>query len=522
MCQCSDMRPGVGLLIVVWVNCGVFWLNSAAPSRFPRPLLSGPDGAFLNSKVPFRCFAISSSAPVMYQLMRNSSSLISTLVDLKGNQTAQFTLKITGASGGSYRCVVTAGGRTRVSNEIKLTIVTPPSGTRVTSDPSPPVAFEGSRVVLSCNVSRGSHLSYTWFFNRREVPHSGNKIVIERASPEHAGRYYCTAWSTVQNTRRFSTSTEVKVTIKAFISKPKISFFLFKDGTKYQANVTCWSLKGSPPVNFSLYVDDRNIETVTATESLAAWFQVDAFPGLDMGEARCRVKTELQEMMSEPVSLEVVPVGGNVKVELTYLYTAKAKLAAATLRCHLSRGTFPHISWLLNGSAVPSESWANPQTPLLLPHFNFYDQRQTLILTKLGPEGSGYYRCRARNSYDDSAPWLESSSVLVQVTDKILNSFLEGTSPTELPPVCPTSPTDIIVVTFSCFFALMLGVGSVFLIKMLEHNQALTSISLENGAAWPQRAEDSPRFTGRPLSPGQGVRLNAGCYKQEPESHAVH
>lgn len=105
-----------------------------------------------------------------------------------------------------------------------------------------------------------------------------------------------------------------------------------------------------------------------------------------------------------------------MKVELTYLYTAKAKLAAARLRCHLSRGTFPHISWLLNGSAVPSESWANPQTPLLLPHFNFYDQRQTLILTKLGPEGSGYYRCRARNSYDDSAPWLESSSVLVQVT----------------------------------------------------------------------------------------------------------
>ncbi|RVE75804.1 hypothetical protein OJAV_G00002100 [Oryzias javanicus] len=401
-----------------------------SPSRFPRPLLSGPDLAFLNSEVAFRCFAISSSAPVMYQLMRNSRSLISTRVDLKGNQTAQFTLKITGASGGSYRCVVTAGGRTRVSNAIKLTIVTPPSGTTVTSDPSPPVAFEGSRIVLSCNVSRGSHLSYTWFFNRREVPHSdttflirGNKIVVERASPQHAGRYYCIVWSTVQNTRRFSTSTEVQVTIKAFISKPKISFFLFKDRTKYQANVTCWSLKGSPPVNFSFYLDDRNIETVTATESLAAWFQVDAFPGLDMGEARCRVKTELQEMMSEPVSLEVVPVGGNVKVELNYLYTAKAKLAAA--------------------------------------------------------------RLRARDSYDDSAPWLESSSVLVQVTDEIIHSFLEGTSPTEPPPECPTSPTDIIVVTFSCFFVLMLGVGSAFLIKMFEHNQALTSISLANGAARP-------------------------------------
>lgn len=102
-----------------------------------------------------------------------------------------------------------------------LVFAAPASGTRVIPDPSPPVAFEGSRIVLSCNASRGSHLSYTWFFNSREVPPStaaylihGNEIIIERATPEHAGGYYCTAWSTVQNTRRFSTSTEVQVTIK--------------------------------------------------------------------------------------------------------------------------------------------------------------------------------------------------------------------------------------------------------------------------------------------------------------------
>ncbi|XP_078800112.1 Fc receptor-like protein 5 isoform X2 [Oryzias latipes] len=473
------MRDCQSLNLLLVLALGSLLIRTSS-SRFPRPLLSGPDMAFLNSKVLFRCFAISSSAPVMYQLLRNGSSLINTRVDLKGNQTAQFALKVTAASGGSYRCVVTAGGRARVSNEIRLTTVTPASGTRVIPDPSPPVAFEGSRIVLSCNASRGSHLSYTWFFNSREVPPStaaylihGNEIIIERATPEHAGGYYCTAWSTVQNTRRFSTSTEVQVTIKAFISKPKISFFLFKDGASYQANVTCWCTRGSPPVNFSLYLDDRNIETVTATESLAAWFRVDAFPGLDMGEARCRVKTELQQLMSEPVSLEVVPVGGNVKVELIYLYTATTKLAAAMLRCHISRGTFPYISWLLNGSTLPSESHANPQTHFLLPHFHIHDQRQTLILSKLDPQDSGYFRCRVRDSYDDSAPWLESSAVLVQVTDKILNSFFEGTSPTDPPRECLPSLTEVIVVTLSCFFVLVLGVGSVSLIKILEHNRGL-------------------------------------------------
>uniref|UniRef100_A0A8C7X7T3 Ig-like domain-containing protein n=1 Tax=Oryzias sinensis TaxID=183150 RepID=A0A8C7X7T3_9TELE len=356
---------------------------------FPRPLLSGPDMAFLNSKVLFRCFAISSSAPVMYQLLRNGSSLINTRVDLKGNQTV-WLLPVS----------------SKDSCPKNLVFAAPASGTRVIPDPSPPVAFEGSRIVLSCNASRGSHLSYTWFFNSREVPPStaaylihGNEIVIERATPEHAGGYYCTAWSTVQNTRRFSTSTEVQVTIKGeyCIDVPPsdkwISFFLFKDGASYQANVTCWCTRGSPPVNFSLYLDDRNIETVTATESLVLFPVISFFS------------------FSHPVS-----VGGNVKVELTYLYTATTKLAAAMLRCHISRGTFPHISWLLNGSTLPSESHAIPQTHFLLPHFHFHDQRQTLILTKLDPQDSGYFRCRVRDSYDDSAPWLESSAVLVQVT----------------------------------------------------------------------------------------------------------
>lgn len=45
--------------------------------------------------------------------------------------------------------------------------------------------------------------------------------------------------------------------------------------------------------------------SVTATEPLAAWFSVPMEPGRDMGVARCRVNTEVQELMSEPMTLEV-------------------------------------------------------------------------------------------------------------------------------------------------------------------------------------------------------------------------
>lgn len=92
----------------------------------------------------------------------------------------------------------------------------------MTSDPSPPVVYQGSCIILSCVVTEGSHLSYAWLFNRKEVAPSnsfffnltGNKLVIKQVTPEHAGNYSCIAWSRVQDANRFSGSTEVQVTVK--------------------------------------------------------------------------------------------------------------------------------------------------------------------------------------------------------------------------------------------------------------------------------------------------------------------
>ena len=103
-----------------------------------------------------------------------------------------------------------------------LSSIVPASNTRVIAEPLPPVVYEGARIVLKCNVTRGSHLSYTWFFNRKKVTSStsplfnltGNELVMEQATPEHGGHYSCMAWSTVQDNTRFSSSSQVKVTVK--------------------------------------------------------------------------------------------------------------------------------------------------------------------------------------------------------------------------------------------------------------------------------------------------------------------
>lgn len=77
-------------------------------------------------------------------------------------------------------------------------------------------------MALSCDAEMGSNLSYSWFFNRKEITSSTslpfhfveNKLLVERVTPEYAGNYSCSAWSSVNEIKRISSSTEVQVTIK--------------------------------------------------------------------------------------------------------------------------------------------------------------------------------------------------------------------------------------------------------------------------------------------------------------------
>ncbi|XP_018520295.1 putative pregnancy-specific beta-1-glycoprotein 7 isoform X2 [Lates calcarifer] len=442
-----------------------------------HPVLTGPDMAYLGSRVAFRCIAPNASLPVTYELIGDGGVLMRTGTD-QGDQHASFFLKVTASSEGSYHCKATIGGSTGVSNIIKLTVVTPASNTRVTSEPFPPVVYEGSRIVLSCTITKGSHLSYTWLFNRKEVTSStspffhlnGNQLVMEKVTPEHAGHYSCIAWSRVHDVRRFSSSTEIQVTVKVYISKPRISFSIFKVGDSYHGNVTCWSTRGSHPVNFSLSIDDKEVASTTATESLTAWFPVAMVPGRDMGVAQCQAKTEMQKLMSEPVSLEVVPVGGDVKVEVEYLYRADSKLAVARLSCQVGRGTFPYISWLFNDSVLPSETHVDSHFQPVLPDFALADRRRILILPKLGPEESGCYRCRVRDSYDDSGPWVESVAVLVKVTEVFMSTI------------------EVIAIAFCCFLVLMMVVYVACIYRMFDRNRAPDHISTPNSDAPPVSA----------------------------------
>lgn len=321
----------------------------------------------------------------------------------------------------------------------------------MTSDPDPPVLYEGARLLLRCDVTRGSHLSYSWFFNRQEVNASsslrpvGNSLVVDQVAARHAGNYYCMAGTTAMGNSRFSNSGEVQVKVKSYLSVPKISLTISKEGASYQGNITCQSSQGTPPVTFHLLLENQEVGPVIATDSLLAWFFVPMVPGRNMGVARCRVESDVQRLASEALTLEVVPVGGStVKVEVEYLYTANFKMAAARLRCLLSHGTFPSFSWSLNGSLLPPDSQSHALA----------EGGRTLLLARVTAEESGYYGCRARDSYDESSEWMESGVTLVRE------------------PAVTIVTIEVIAIAFCCFLLLAMVVGFVCVLKMPDHHQA--------------------------------------------------
>lgn len=86
-------------------------------------MLTGPDMAYVGSRVTFWCSAPDSSPPITYQLLRDGSIPAGAGVVDEGNQSMPFPLKATAALGGSYHCRAATGGRTGVSNSIQLSVV---------------------------------------------------------------------------------------------------------------------------------------------------------------------------------------------------------------------------------------------------------------------------------------------------------------------------------------------------------------------------------------------------------------
>ncbi|XP_066504002.1 Fc receptor-like protein 5 isoform X2 [Hoplias malabaricus] len=407
--------------------------------------------AYIRSTEMFVCKLSNSLPPLTFEFLRNGGEVLQTTEDTQGGQPIIFRFRVNERSKGQYSCRVTARGHSSTSNALNFEVMIPVQGTKLVSDPEPPVIYEGAQFTLSCYVRKGSHLSYLWYHNKENVAShspfhhfSGNTLTVEKASERHAGYYSCLATNKLGNFSTSSSSTEVSVVVKKYLSAPKLSFTLYHHGSGHHANISCRCDSGSPPVTFSLLLDGRNV-SVQQTNLLEAWFSLPVIVGLDMGTVQCRAETDNQQLLSSSVDLEVVPVGGSVHIVMEYLQTADSVVAAALLQCIISRGTFPQFSWAFNNSSLPSEGHSHA----LSPHGNI------LVLTNVNKANSGHYSCQVRDSFNLNSTWLKSEQVLVKRTAFKLTSI------------------EVIAVAFCCFLLVIVvgGACCLFLSFKKERHQ---------------------------------------------------
>ncbi|KAG9334553.1 hypothetical protein JZ751_007489 [Albula glossodonta] len=265
----------------------------------------------------------------------------------------------------------------------------PVEGAELRSNPSSGEVFEGRGLNLSCTLQRGTYVSYEWFLNGDSLNQSTELLVVKNVTLQDAGNYSCEARNEAYDpdeemTMIFSTSNHRLVRVKAPVSKPNISFTVQREGDDYWAIVTCQSGRGTPPVTFSFHSQMLADLVSNETASLQASVRIPIILDQNMGEVQCKATNGDKPALSDPMTLEVVPVGGVAKVRLEY---ERGSYGKVLLHCDLDRGTFPEIHWFLNDTELDSRG-------------QFHKiQEQALKLTSITPSSTGFYHCEARDSF---------------------------------------------------------------------------------------------------------------------------
>ncbi|XP_036948377.1 hemicentin-1-like isoform X3 [Acanthopagrus latus] len=311
--------------------------------------------------------------------------------------------RTTSQDSGSYRCVASNSFNqtdffTSNSTEVVITVREPVKGAEIEVRSGSVDLFEGNMLELRCKLKAGNHVSYKWLLNGQLVSQSllhDDRLLINRTTSQDSGSYRCVASNSFNQTDFFtSNSTEVVITVRDLVSTPNISFTVLKeDFQNYSAVVTCRSTRGTPPVTFSLYNSTEVIASVTVEEQFAT-FKVPLILGQDLGFLQCQARNGDNATYSEKIPLEVVPVGGPVKMPYTYDSGENYDVIGVTFYCKAEKGTHPRYQWFLNGTLLDDRG-----------SFYYVDHQppeMAMLMLSVGDSSAGTYHCEVSDSFDNT------------------------------------------------------------------------------------------------------------------------
>ncbi|XP_012990636.3 uncharacterized protein si:dkey-93h22.7 isoform X4 [Esox lucius] len=178
--------------------------------------------------------------------------------------------------------------------------------------------------------------------------------------------------------------------LSELVSEPELSFTMMREGT-YFALVKCESLKGTPPITFSLYNGTELVDNETVDVRQFS-FPITVDLERHMGWLQCQAENGDRVVHSKWVPMHVVPVGGAVWMHFDTSVGENFSIVGLRFYCSVERGTSPRYRWFLNGTALEDRGdfyWVEPQP------------KQSILLLSVGRESSGTYHCEVSNSFDN-------------------------------------------------------------------------------------------------------------------------
>ncbi|KAM6939545.1 Fc receptor-like protein 5, partial [Xenentodon cancila] len=409
-----------------------------------RPRLFGPSEGLVKKAIDFKCELLNHpvNQSVLLQLFKNDDRK-TVLGDFSSlaEEVAVFPKVIKPFLEGELVCVASVQNNSQVNPTVSEThffkVIVPVKGAVIVHS-GPVEIYEGNQLELRCQLQAGTHVSYNWLLNGRHISPSSdhlvedNRFVISGVTTEDSGSYRCMATNTFNKTEVFtSNSSEVNIKVKDLVSEPDISFTVLKEGYQnYSTMVTCQSMRGAPPITFSLYNTTGLVGNVTTAERHAT-FKMPLIMNQLMGIFHCQANNGAQTAYSQHLSLKVVPVGG--PVEMHYNYDMAENYAVIGLRfyCKAAEGSHPHVDWYLN-NVLLSERGSFYYVFNQLPF-------QSILLLSVGSRSAGSYHCEVSDSFDNSTA---ISSKRLYLDKEVLNRL----------------PMFVQAVVFGCFAVLILVV----------------------------------------------------------------
>ncbi|XP_041696850.2 LOW QUALITY PROTEIN: Fc receptor-like protein 5 [Coregonus clupeaformis] len=444
----TTFRTTVVVLLGFYTLC-----QETRASVLGRPLLYGPSTALEKTVEYFQCEVLHypKEEAILYQLFREGdrSKTLAFHSALSGEM-ANFPLFITASYEGYLVCVASVQNNTAIQPTVSqrhyLRVVVPVNGAEVVVQSGSVEFYEGKPLSLRCNITKGNHVSYHWLVDGKPLPLSPlhyqaqEQLFFYRMIPQDSGVYTCVATNQLNLTNVYSSRSIAQVIkVKELVSEPDLFFSVLKEGDgTYFALVTCQSLKGTPPITFSLYNRSEFVTTETVDERFAM-FTIPVVLDLHMGFLQCQAENGDRVVYSQLTAMHIVPVGGAVTMHYDTDVGENFSIVGLRFYCSVERGTLPWYRWFLNGTVLEG-------------HGDFYwvenQPEQSILLLSVGWSSAGTYHCEVTDSFNGTTV---ISSRERYIDREVLNHL----------------PTAVVAVVFGCFLFLVTLVTACCFIGLL-------------------------------------------------------